>query len=542
MALNVGEVTATANIDSSKFNKGIDNMGSKVSGFKKTAVAAFTGVATAIAGVGAAGAVMVGAVSDTADYAYEIKKATEATGVSLENMQELRYAFGKVGLDPDETEEVLIEMNRTMGEAINKGGDMAKRYKALGLEMKNLKDMSAAKAFMKIVEGLSKMEKQKGTMIAGKLLGEDIQRKLGNILFAGDKIKELRQESQKAGVILSDEEIESAAQFNQTIERLKQSAKGLWREFGKIALPYLKDFADVLIKNLPKIFGALEDFHAWIDEAGKLKGLFESLENVLGKDTVKNLQKIGEALAGFWEKVGKVLGPTLQKMLPVMKNMFQLFVDLLSLDFKGAGGELKQYFDDLADMYGTLFEELAEHTGLRKLIVTTSNLIDKIQKLLDKPFGGFFGGGDKGEEGLEDAGEEVEIGHVTQQEMLRATSGIGGIYSRGRLKYAAFRPRDFTSTMGNMFEKLGKQNPLKRLLPVGLSGAAIIEYVFPKLKGKVVDASPGDQTVNVGIAKDATFETPGVTQADLNDLATRLRKELGEWLQERGEPNRGEGI
>ena len=548
MALNVGEVTATANIDSTNFNKGIDNMSDRVGKFKGFAKAAFAGVATAIAGVGAAGAVMVGAVSDAADYAYEIKKASKATETSYQNMQELRYAFTKVGLDPDETSEVLMEMNRTMGEAITKGGDMKQRYKALGFEMKNLKDMSAAEGFMKVVKGLSQMEDRgRATLIAGKLFGEDIQKNLGHLIYGWDKLKNLRGESRDAEVIMSDEEIESAAQFNQTIERLKQSAKGLWREFGKIALPYLKDFADVLIKNLPKIFDALEDFHAWIDKSGSLNNMLKNLTEMAGLGGMENLAKAGDNLAQFFTTFWDVLGPTLQSMLPLLKSTFQLMVDLLAGDWEAAGEDYIQVWKEMGSVIGTVFEEIMEHTkldrfidmwktGLNGLIIALNHMPGIDLELIYPDFA--------------EAKEDIGLGlqRTAQDEKVSKTMAryvnTGGLaFQQGLLGTKTQQMIDrMVADVADAWEKGQWDMPAldpSRIFPKGISGAGLIEWFYPDLEGKLADVSPGDQTVNVGIAKGATFEAPGVTQADLTMLAKRLRREFKDWLREAGDTNRG---
>ena len=542
MALNVGEVTATADIDSTKFNKGIGNMGDRVGKFKKTAKLAFAGVATAIAGVGAAGAIMVGAVSDAADYAYEIQKASEATGVSVQNVQELRYAFEKVGLEPDETSEVLMEMNRTMGEAITKGGDMKKRYEALGISMDNLKDMSAAEGFMKVVKGLSQMEDRgRATLIAGKLFGEDIQKNLGHLIYGWDKLKNLRGEFEDSDMGLSEEEIDSAAAYNQTIEELKQKTKGLWRQFGKIALPYLKDFADVLIKNLPKIFGALEDFHAWIDKAGKLKGLFESLENVLGKETVENLKKIGGALGDFFKTLGKVLGPTLKKMLPVIGNFLQMLVDLLSLDFSGAGEEYVQYVESVVDMWGTLFEEIMEHTKLDEFMDMWKRGLNAFGKAINNLPGinvelayPDFAEAQKKARLKARTGTPVGWGAWTGQTRGlgdRVMSAIGyGVLNKSRRK-------SYISELSNIASILKEEHPAQRLFPAGkMSGASLLQYLFTDLEGQIGDATPKDQHIDIKLLEGAT-----INESMLPEI-NRLARMVKEWKKELNDDRRGGGL
>mgnify|MGYP000146680005 FL=1 len=238
---------------SSKLNRGfrkLKDVGSQLRGVMTTA-------GTAIAAVGTATGI---AIKQTAEYAKEVRNGARAANASVQDYQNLSYVLKTVGIDADEASELLVEVNRVLGEA--KAGDapMVENLNALGMSVEDLQGMGTYELFVEITDGLRNMEDQSTkTAVAGKLFGEDLSRKLLPALSDTDEsIESLVGNAEDLDLALSEEEIESWQDFNESAKEVVGQFQSLKREMATELLPFLKqnlipyinDTAIPAVKNL----------------------------------------------------------------------------------------------------------------------------------------------------------------------------------------------------------------------------------------------------------------------------------------------------
>jgi len=229
---------------------------------RSTAVKVGRALKTGLAvGITTAGAAAAKATYDTANYAKEIDNAAKATSASIEAYQELRYALGEVGIQGDEVEEVLTEVNRVIGEAAQGDENMQDRLEAIGFNLEKIEELDTDEAFMQMVDGLSNMESQaKKTAIAGKLLGEDLSRKLMPVIESGVKnIEELRERARELGIVMDEEGIKKAVEFRDSLHELKGAFNGIKRQIALELMPSMQNWADYMLENMPKIRKEVDD-------------------------------------------------------------------------------------------------------------------------------------------------------------------------------------------------------------------------------------------------------------------------------------------
>lgn len=99
--MTVGSLRAILRLDNDKFNKGIDQSGSKFKRAKRSILSGAKNMAMAMKGPAAAVAAVVatlGALSNaTVKYGDEVAKTARKTGQGVEQLWELRLAFGQAG-------------------------------------------------------------------------------------------------------------------------------------------------------------------------------------------------------------------------------------------------------------------------------------------------------------------------------------------------------------------------------------------------------------------------------------------------------------
>jgi len=332
------------------------------------------------------------------------------------------------------------------------------------------------------------------------------------------------------------------------------------------------------VKNLlEKIKPIVENITTWVEEQGSLNDLFEKLSDFLGQETMEDLKQAGKNLAGFFSTLKDVLGPTMKKMLPVVKNLFQILADLMAGDFGGAGQNIKEYLQSIGDVVGTLFKEIVEHTGLSKLVEKIQNVIKIIENLIKKipdvggaakKFGGQvagffgFGGGDKNLQTLikdwtsKGFGQSkfVAPGDVSSLKKYIQEMNMGVEEQRKTIVTLLAKvaqnikdPKEQAKQLGVAIERLKKKintvdlsklNPkdfigefgkLDLTLPqLGMERAKLIGQLDTALAGKVQSDISTETRADFTIAESVTVEE----RQDIEELNRMIQRTYDQWLRQ----------
>lgn len=248
--------------------KAAEKAGQVASAAMKAVMAASAAVGAAIAGATvAAGKGLANLTVNTSKEADELATLSKTTGLSTKTLQELNYASELLDVSTETITGSLTKMEKTL--ATSKGQD---KFKSLGVAVKDASGQmrSAEDIFWDSVDALGKISNpverdQKAMELFGKSAKE-----LNPLIEAGSgAFKDLANEANKVGYVMSDETINKFGAFDDNMQRLKNTSKAVSQSLGGVLLPVLSDLSSDGVSLLGEFSGALADADGDVDKIGK---------------------------------------------------------------------------------------------------------------------------------------------------------------------------------------------------------------------------------------------------------------------------------
>ncbi|CAM3306914.1 hypothetical protein [Halomonas lysinitropha] len=247
----------------------------------------------AAAGAAAGAALSVGLLTRytaaQADAAQQIDNTSESIGVNAQRLQELQYAFSRVGIDADKTGDLLKDVADKIGDAYTNGGGEAKdAIDALGLSLDTLIGMSPDEQLLAIANALDSMPPASQVNIM-ESLANDASLLLPLLRDNAAGLRELTDEANQLGAIMSPEDIENLKATNEALDRLQGRLQGVRnRLIGEVS-PAVNDLAD-------SFDDLLEDNPGLIDDMAQVfRGLITTTQRWM-EYVISNSEKVGSSL------------------------------------------------------------------------------------------------------------------------------------------------------------------------------------------------------------------------------------------------------
>lgn len=192
--------------------------------------------------------------SRTAD---DINTLSKQTGLSVEELQKMRYASDTIDVSVEDMTGSIAKLTKQMAN----GSDT---FETLGVaitdENGNMRD--SVDVWYDVLDALSKVEN--GTerdALAMDLFGKSANSLAGIVDDGGQALREMGDEAERNGLILSGDALASANEFNDAIDKIKATASQAFLEAGAslatTLVPMLEKLASVVI-NVLTWFGSLD--------------------------------------------------------------------------------------------------------------------------------------------------------------------------------------------------------------------------------------------------------------------------------------------
>lgn len=229
--MDLFDLAAKITLDSSEYERGLDNAKGKTNGFASVVgnglkTAAKVGVA-AVAAVGTATTLMAGAivkgVGATAEYGDNIDKMSQKMGLSIEAYQEWNAVMQHSGTSMESMQTGM----KTLANAVENGN---KAFQRIGLTQEELANMSQEEIFDATIAGLQNVEDEtERTYLAGQLLGRGAT-ELGALLnTSAEETQAMKDRVHELGGVMSDEAVKSAAAYQDQLQDMQTAFSGLSR-------------------------------------------------------------------------------------------------------------------------------------------------------------------------------------------------------------------------------------------------------------------------------------------------------------------------
>ena len=267
---------------------GLDSLGSSASALSGMLGSIFAGLSV----VG-----FIGKIKQTIDAMDEAGEAAVRAGTNVEDFSALRYVGKLNGVD--DMEKSLIALVNALDSAKSGTGPAAAAFETLRIDPTQFTDSSdaldaLADRFAEMPDGVDK------TALAIDLFGKKVGPELIPLLNQGrDGIREFKDEAAAFGVVIGKDAEQAAAQFNDTLDKLKTAGAGLGISIANDMLPGLNEITRVMANAAKEggvtaaIFSALKlgasDFLSNTDLSGTYRLVeAQKLLNALRKDGFKD--------------------------------------------------------------------------------------------------------------------------------------------------------------------------------------------------------------------------------------------------------------
>ena len=197
---------------------------------------------------------MLGLASKASSTADEIDKMSIRTGLSSQQLQELRFAASQTGVSFGAVESASTRMTGTLR-------TNERAFEQLGVRTRDLNGnlRSADELFNETIRALATMENEMERNIAGQeIFGRGFTEMIPLIAAGADGIEELSARAHELGSVLSDEAIAANVKFADTMDEVKTALRGAFGEIMTALMPALQGFLNWVLEHMPQIQAVME--------------------------------------------------------------------------------------------------------------------------------------------------------------------------------------------------------------------------------------------------------------------------------------------
>ena len=241
-------------LDNDDFNQKLEESETKGQTFAESIGSIFNELKGVIAATGVVALVgqLVGSLKEGVNLARQhgdtIDKQSQKLHLTAQAYQELDYAMQLSGASVDDLTRAMRTFDEIHGGKASQ--DQLDYFKKLGVNVKDsFGDIKDAQSLMEeTMYALADYTGSDRGLIMEAFFGKN-SAGLNALLNSGsDRIKEMREEAHQLGLIMTDEEVKNAADYNDAVTRLDGALNGIKEAFASEILPLLTDAANTVAK------------------------------------------------------------------------------------------------------------------------------------------------------------------------------------------------------------------------------------------------------------------------------------------------------
>lgn len=357
--------------DFSKFGESLSKAGEMAG---KAAIALGAAAAAAAAGIGAMAVKAAYAADD-------INTLSKQTGLSTEEIQKFRFASEQIDVPLETLTGSMAKLTRNMESARQGSKNQRVAFEALGVSITDNegKLRSNQDVFAETIDALGKIEN--GTQrdaYAMQIFGKSAQDLNPLILGGAEALKQLGDEAEAAGLILSQDALDNLNQLSDAIDTFKATV-------GASGNLFATAFAGPMAEALNEVTGFAQDISAAFSKGG-FGEMAEEVGVVLGKIANRITEFIPEAVSlGF--AIVKNLIESLVSMFPeLVKAGVEVIVGLA----EGISNTIPELIPIALDAVLTIVDTLIENVetlvdaAIAIVVALANGIIEALPKLIEK--------------------------------------------------------------------------------------------------------------------------------------------------------------
>lgn len=362
---------------------------------------------SAVAGVAAAG--MLGMATKSAAAADDLLTMSKVTGFSVEELQKLQYAADFVDVSYDTMTGSIQKLTKQMASG-------NKAFDTLGVSVTNADGSmrDANEVWWDTVAALGEVTNEtERDQLSMELFGKSAMEMAGIVDDGGAALKQLGEEAEATGNILSTDAVEDAVAFNDKIDELKGKASMAFMEAGATLadqlVPALEKLVEV-VTNVLEWFGNLDGTTqtviltvlALVAAISPVLGLISTLTGLAAALNVAMLPMIGTialviaiiaglVAAGVWLyknwdtvkakaiELWTKLKETWEKIKTTITEKVQAIKEKVNSIFMNIQDTIRNRVELIKAVVGAAFQVVKD-----KIITPIENARDKVKAIIDK--------------------------------------------------------------------------------------------------------------------------------------------------------------
>ena len=302
----------------------------------EVAVAAFEAVIASAVAIGAAvgsamyemGSAMVSATMDTSKLADDLMTLSSQTGLSTDTLQELNYASELLDVNTETVTSSMTKLLKNMDSASDGSASAMAKFEELGIaiydvngELRDNEDV-----FWDAIDALGQIDNEAERDAAAMDLFGKGAKELNPLIEAGsDAFKELAQEANDVGYVMSEDTLEAFGLLDDNMQRLTNTTQAVEQSFGQVLLPLLTDMSGDAVDLMGDFSGALASCEGDIDSIGKVIEQFAPQATALVQKYVPQILKVVQSIIS-------ALLPALMAIVPdILSTVGELIGEVASL-------------------------------------------------------------------------------------------------------------------------------------------------------------------------------------------------------------------
>lgn len=333
------------------------------------------------AAVGAASA-LAGLTVSASNYADDLITQSTFTRQTTDDLQKYAYAARFIDVEVNTLTKSMAKNIKSMDSARKGSAAYADAYKTLGVSVTDangeLRDSNDV--YWECIDALGSIQNEtERDALAMQLFGKSAQ-ELNSVIEAGSEaFKELGDEAEQMGFILSEDAVNRLGAFNDKLQVLQAGAEGLKNAASLIALPFLDTLAGEGIPIMTKFSKAVMDAEGDVTKMADALG--EGISDVLNLIVEKlpefidmGVKMVTSLISGIVSNAPTIASAAVQ----IVETLVEGIAELLPLLIEGAAQLIAGLATGLAKSLPTLVPTIVD--VVLKIVQT---LIDNIPLLID---------------------------------------------------------------------------------------------------------------------------------------------------------------
>ena len=320
-------------------------------------------IATVGSAVGVVGGAILKASNQVASYGDRIDKMSQKIGMSRKSFQEWDYIMSQNG-GSVESLQMGFKTLTTQIEGVQKGSkDSINAFKSLGVSVKdsNGQFRSQDEVFNETIRKLQQIKNPtQKAMLANRLFGRSANELRPLLNQEAEAVDSLRQKANDLGLIISDEDVENAVKFKDTMDTFTRF--------------FQAKFGSIMMKLMPSFSKSLEEIIKFSQENQQV---FEDLGMAFNFIVTKALPTVLRGIFGIanaLRKVGAFVGSVIGAIMTIPTEIETAFIDAQNIILRvflaikqNIGSAIQFIVDKLVKLLQTMSSIMAKIPGLKSL-------------------------------------------------------------------------------------------------------------------------------------------------------------------------------